>query len=84
MHISNKQELFAFIIFAMKPAHRTEDSHTHPTEPSTPDGEAAPARRVRHVSSDLLFDGANEIEIEHHGAHYRLRKTSLGKLILTK
>jgi hemin uptake protein HemP len=31
-----------------------------------------------------LFDGTNEIEIQHGEAIYRLRITSLGKLILTK
>jgi hemin uptake protein HemP len=35
------------------------------------------------LSADLL-EGAREIEIEHAGAVYRLRRTSLGKLILTK
>jgi hemin uptake protein HemP len=40
-----------------------------------------PARRIG--SGDLLA-GAREIEIEHHGALYRLRCTSKGKLILTK
>ena len=71
----------------MNATHRTTDSCTPPAEPSRPDqdsGEETPARRVRHVSSDLLFDGANEIEIEHHGVLYRLRQTALGKLILTK
>ncbi len=41
---------------------------------------ASPAR----VFSQSLFSGAEEVEIEHHGAVYRLRQTSLGKLILTK
>lgn len=36
------------------------------------------------ISSQALFSGATEIEIEHRGALYRLRQTSLGKLILTK
>lgn len=34
-------------------------------------------------SADLLGT-RNEIQIDHHGAIYRLRVTSLGKLILTK
>lgn len=41
------------------------------------------AHRRRVLSADLL-EGAREIEIEHAGAVYRLRRTSLGKLILTK
>jgi hemin uptake protein HemP len=48
------------------------------TGPGTPT--AAPIR----VSSQSLFSGANEVEIEHYGAVYRLRLTALGKLILTK
>ena len=35
-------------------------------------------------SSQVLLAGRNEIEIEHNHAIYRLRLTSLGKLILTK
>jgi hemin uptake protein HemP len=42
---------------------------------------ALSARRWR--SADL-FGPAQEIEIEHGHAVYRLRLTSLGKLILTK
>jgi hemin uptake protein HemP len=38
----------------------------------------------RRLDSDSLFAGAVEIEIEHQDQVYRLRKTSLGKLILTK
>jgi hemin uptake protein HemP len=36
------------------------------------------------VTSEELFAGAAEVHIEHHGATYRLKHTSLGKLILTK
>lgn len=36
------------------------------------------------VASEQLFAGGNELLIDHHGAVYRLRRTSLGKLILTK
>jgi hemin uptake protein HemP len=43
----------------------------------------APLRRTR-LHADSLFCGANEIEIQHGEAIYRLRITSLGKLILTK
>jgi hemin uptake protein HemP len=46
----------------------------------SPDGEAAPPRRLR---SDELFAGTREIVIEHHGRLYRLRITRNGKLILT-
>ncbi len=44
----------------------------------------ASSARVLRISSQTLFAGANEVEIEHRGALYRLRQTSLGKLILTK
>ena len=36
------------------------------------------------ISSAELFAGANEVHIEHGGTLYRLQRTSLGKLILTK
>jgi hemin uptake protein HemP len=35
-------------------------------------------------SSRELLGGSREVEIEHEGQVYRLRLTSLGKLILTK
>jgi hemin uptake protein HemP len=43
----------------------------------------SPAQAVR-VSSAQLFGSAVEVQIDHHGAVYRLKQTSLGKLILTK
>ena len=43
----------------------------------------ATADRVT-VASERLFDGRDLVLIEHEGATYRLRKTRLGKLILTK
>ncbi len=43
-----------------------------------------PSPTVLRVSSDDLFAGSAEVQIEHHGAIYRLKHTSLGKLILTK
>lgn len=47
---------------------------------------AAPAhqRPRKRVSSQELLANEREIEIEHVGQLYRLRLTSLGKLILTK
>jgi hemin uptake protein HemP len=51
-------------------------------EPASPPGvSAAPVRRI--PSRELLGTAA-EVEIEHGGHIYRLRRTSLGKLILTK
>lgn len=49
---------------------------------------AAPAAREdgerRRLDSHQLFGLSREIEITHGDAIYRLRRTSLGKLILTK
>lgn len=36
------------------------------------------------VKSEALFGDACEVLIDHRGVMYRLRLTSLGKLILTK
>lgn len=51
-----------------------------PPEPPRPAPAAPPVR----IASDRLFGGATEVLIEHRGALYRLKQTSLGKLILTK
>lgn len=53
--------------------------------PRSPPGVAAraPVPTVR-IASAQLFGGAAEVQIEHHGAVYRLKQTALGKLILTK
>ena len=60
-------------------------------EPATQSDRAVPAlerfaasKATRRVPSFELFSDAQELEIEHNGALYRLRQTSLGKLILTK
>lgn len=39
---------------------------------------------VRAVSSEDLLQGGAELRIRHEGEYYRLRRTSKGKLILTK
>ena len=44
---------------------------------------SAPHNR-RRIASQTLFDGQVEIDIQHFEQVYRLRQTSLGKLILTK
>lgn len=51
---------------------------------TAPEASSQGAAKPRQFSSHDLFGEALEIEIEHNGASYRLRKTSLGKLILTK
>lgn len=45
---------------------------------------ASVPRGIMRVSSKQLFGRAEEVEIDHNGTPYRLRQTSLGKLILTK
>lgn len=49
----------------------------------SPSGKATPSRPAA-VKSESLFAGAAEVLIDHRGVVYRLRQTSLGKLILTK
>ena len=54
---------------------------------ATPHGAAAMRQEpadVRRLSSAQLLGAYREIEIEHGHSTYRLRLTSLGKLILTK
>ncbi len=69
------------------------DGHTRPLAPNAPAlGSAgtkplasAPApASARRLASGQLFGDAVEIEIEHKAQVYRLRRTTLGKLILTK
>jgi hemin uptake protein HemP len=48
----------------------------------SPDSPAAGPRR--RIDSQALLGAAEEIEIGHRGQIYRLRRTALGKLILTK
>ena len=45
-----------------------------------------PSKRTRATewSSEQLFGPADEVVIRHGGSLYRLRRTKLGKLILTK
>ena len=47
--------------------------------------EATPsAAQARRLKSADLFGAAREVMIDHGNETYRLRKTRLGKLILTK
>lgn len=50
----------------------------------SPRHDAASLPQRRRVSSEALLGNEREVEIEHSGQLYRLRLTSLGKLILTK
>jgi len=47
-------------------------------------GPPSPGPRVRLITSTQLLAGFPEVQIVHGDAIYRLRQTSLGKLILTK
>ena len=47
-------------------------------------GAPVPAANVRSITSEQLFAEFPEVQIAHGDAVYRLRQTSLGKLILTK
>lgn len=55
-----------------------------PAQADGPLPRTPPAATQRRWRSSDLFGTAQEIEIEHGPAVYRLRQTSLGKLILTK
>lgn len=65
--------------------------HTAPPPNGSPQRQLPPATQpgahrspVPRVSSAALFADAQEVEIAHGRAVYRLRITSLGRLILTK
>ena len=72
----------------------TSDALSARTDAATHDADAferrfvmaAPARtaNVRSITSEQLFAEFPEVQIAHGDAVYRLRQTSLGKLILTK
>ena len=51
-----------------------------PPETTAANGQA----ERRRFDSQQLFGTGQEVEINHAGAIYRLRRTALGKLILTK
>lgn len=52
--------------------------------PGRADNPSVPDRPTATLDSASLFAGASEVVIAHEGSHYRLRRTSKGKLILTK
>ena len=72
---------------ALAAAERASPERAAPpdTAPSTAQSRAASSRAgIARLTSEQLFAGATEVQIDHHGAVYRLKQTSLGKLILTK
>ena len=62
------------------------DPHSSPPEDARIQSEPALLHQkgTRRIASSELFAEAQEIQIEHAGETYRLRKTRAGKLILTK
>ncbi|MFH5805679.1 hemin uptake protein HemP [Alienimonas sp. DA493] len=56
---------------------------TPPARPAAPSA-AAPPPRPERVRFEDLAGGAVEIEVEHAGQVYRLRRTRADKLLLTK
>ena len=67
----------------------TEIAPSHEVRPA-PDGTIGASDRGRDcvptsaLNSDQLLGGQRAVTIEHEGAHYVLRATRNGKLILTK
>ena len=55
-----------------------------PESNAVPKPAAAKAVPPPRIDSRVLLGAADVVEIEHAGQVYRLRRTSLGKLILTK
>ncbi len=60
---------------------RAADPVLHRIDTPSLDAAVAPLRRI---DSQTLLGSAEQIEIKHRGQIYRLRRTTLGKLILTK
>ena len=57
--------------------------------PSTQPAATPPGREAREpappqIDSEELFAGRSEVRIVHQGSVYRLKRTALDKLILTK
>lgn len=59
------------------PEQSAEATLTHAAKPDL-------NRKQREIDSKQLFGGAKALFIRHDGERYTLRRTSKGKLILTK
>ncbi len=68
----------------LEPGERTDDAVPVPAGSSCTGRPAPQCTDKRRWSSSDLLGTEKEVEIEHEGMVYRLRKTTLGKLILTK
>jgi hemin uptake protein HemP len=64
--------------------HAPEQSNGDTLSRSFVTGAPPRAPKVRQITSEQLFAEFPEVQIAHGDAIYRLRQTSLGKLILTK
>jgi len=56
----------------------------NPSDSLRPRSEARATADRRRIDSQALLGAAQEVEIAHGPDVYRLRRTALGKLILTK
>jgi hemin uptake protein HemP len=71
------------------PAYRICRKEYRVSAPEKPQHEEIPlssqgdTRRERVITSSDFFLGHDEVVIRHNGRDYRLRRTRLGKLILT-
>ena len=61
-----------------------DDPLTRDRDAAAFDAPPSPEPPPRRIDSKTLLGAAQEVEINHVGQIYRLRRTSLGKLILTK
>ena len=85
--IFDEYEPFSFRMWSMQSNQPDPDSRyllTNARHLSPTGGNGGTSVAAMRTSSKEIFRGRNELEIEHNGAVYRLRQTSLGKLILTK
>lgn len=73
----NKLSILTTVKAATGTAVQTLEQINAPVQPEAP-------ANTKRLSSIDLFSGARELVIDHAGDQYRLRRTSQGKLILTK
>lgn len=66
------------------PMRSKDDAPLPSAQTRLPAQEGRPQTAVRLLTTAELFVGNNEVMIDHDGERYRLRRTSKGKLILTK
>ena len=66
----------------MDPDRKPSETTQPTTADALPDAFTA-SGTWRPLTSEALFQGRAEVVIRHNGRDYRLRRTRLGKLILT-